>query len=144
MQQQLAAGLGEQIAEFVENDEVETSQIVSEPSLASGARFGFEPIDAIDGGEEAPPRAGTNTPAGDGDCEMRFARFGSTDKDDVALLGNEGAAGEIAHQSFIDRRIFEGEVVNILGERQLRRFLDAVERNVPDGQAGLPPPAKTR
>ncbi len=40
-----------QIAEFVENDEVETSQIVSEASLASGARFGFEAIDEIDGGE---------------------------------------------------------------------------------------------
>jgi hypothetical protein len=30
---------------------------------------------------------------------MGFARAGSADQDDIALLGDEGAAGEIAHQA---------------------------------------------
>lgn len=38
MKQELAAGLGEgQIAEFVENDEVQAGQVISEPPLASVA-----------------------------------------------------------------------------------------------------------
>src|SRR5271166_4746021 len=40
MEQQLPAGLGEgEIAEFVEDDEVEAGEIVSDASLTSGARF---------------------------------------------------------------------------------------------------------
>jgi hypothetical protein len=35
------------------------------------------------------------------------------------LLGDEGAAGEIANEGLIDRRVLEGEVVDVLGERQL-------------------------
>ena len=50
---------------------------------------------------------------------MRLARAGSADQDDVALLGDEAAAGEIAHQSLVDRRVLEGEVVDVLGQRQL-------------------------
>jgi hypothetical protein len=37
----------------------------------------------------------------------------------VELLGNEGAAGEAAHQIRIDRRILERKVVDIPGEGQL-------------------------
>ena len=51
----MPAGLGEgEIAEFVEDDEVEAGEIIGEPSLATGARFGLELVDEIDGGEEAP------------------------------------------------------------------------------------------
>ena len=40
MEQQLPAGLGEgEIAEFVEDDEVEAGEIIGDASLASGARF---------------------------------------------------------------------------------------------------------
>ena len=54
VEQQLAAGLGEgQIAEFVEDDEVEAREIIGDAALASGARLGLEPVDEIDGGEEA-------------------------------------------------------------------------------------------
>src|SRR5271169_1972668 len=50
---------------------------------------------------------------------MRLARAGSADQDDVALLGDELAAGKIALPILVDRRAFEREVVDILGERQL-------------------------
>src|SRR5271157_5563679 len=50
---------------------------------------------------------------------MRLARASSTDEDDVALLGDEAAGGEIAHESLVDRRVLEREVVDVLGQWQL-------------------------
>ena len=50
---------------------------------------------------------------------MRLARAGSADEDDIALLDDEAATGEVAHESLIDRRAFEAEVVDVLGQRQL-------------------------
>ena len=71
----MAAGLGEgQIAEFVEDDDVEAGQIIGDAVLPPGAGFRFKAVDEIDGGEEAPARAGANAAAGDGDREMRLAR----------------------------------------------------------------------
>src|ERR1700678_3534876 len=49
---------------------------------------------------------------------MRLARSGSANQDDVALLRDEAAAGEIAHQALVDRCTCELEAVDILGERQ--------------------------
>ena len=49
---------------------------------------------------------------------MGLAGSGSADQDDVALLGEEAAAGEIANEGLVDRRVFEDEVVGVLGERQ--------------------------
>jgi len=50
---------------------------------------------------------------------MGLAGPGSPDQHDVTLLGDEGAAGEIANEGLVDRRVLEGEVVDFLGERQL-------------------------
>src|SRR5580704_6489420 len=120
MEWQLAAGLGErEIAEFVEDDDVEASEIVGDASLASGSTFGLELIDEIDGGEEAPARSSADATPRDGDGQMRLACAGPADEDDVALLGDESAAGQIAHESLVDRRILEGEVFDVFGQRQL-------------------------
>ena len=51
---------------------------------------------------------------------MRLSRSGSPYKHGVALLGDEAAAGEITNEPLVDRRAFEHEVVEVLGERQLR------------------------
>jgi hypothetical protein len=75
-------------------------------------------IDDIDGGEEAPARSSADATPRDGDGQMGLACAGSADKDDVALLGDEAAAGQIAHESLTDRRVLEGEVVDVLGQRQ--------------------------
>ena len=54
VEQQLPAGLGEgEIAEFVEDDEVEAREIIGKSSLATGAGLGLELVDEIDGGVEA-------------------------------------------------------------------------------------------
>ena len=49
---------------------------------------------------------------------MGLARTGSADQDDVALVGEEPAAGEIMHQRGVDRGAVEGEVAEVLGQRQ--------------------------
>jgi hypothetical protein len=102
----------------VEDDDVEASEIVGDASLAAGSTFGLELIDEIDGGEEAPARSSADATPRDGDGQMRLACAGSADQDDVALLGDEAAAGQIAYESLIDRRVLEGEVVDVLGRRQ--------------------------
>ena len=77
MEQQLPAGLGEgEIAEFVEDDEVEAREIIGEPSLAASARLSLELIDEIDAGEEAPARSGSDAASRDGDGQMRLAGAG--------------------------------------------------------------------
>ena len=93
----MAAGLGErEIAEFIEDDDVEASEIVGDASLSAGSTFGLELIDEIDGGEEPSARSGADAAARDGDSQMRLACAGPADQDDVALLGDEAAAGRIA------------------------------------------------
>ena len=56
VEQELSAGLREgEIAKLVEDDEVEAREIVSEPPLTARSPLGFEPVDEIDGVEEAAP-----------------------------------------------------------------------------------------
>ena len=50
---------------------------------------------------------------------MGLSGAGAADEDDVALMGEEVAAGEVAHQSLVDGGVVEDEVVDVLGERQL-------------------------
>ena len=87
MEQQLPAGLGErQVAEFVEDDEVETCQMIGQAPLPASPAFGLEPVDQINGVEEPAARSTTNAAARDRDRQMRLARAGPADQHDVALL----------------------------------------------------------
>jgi hypothetical protein len=105
MEQELASSLGEgPIAELIKNDEVEAGEIIGEPPLSSGTRLGLEPVDEVDGGEEAATRAGTDARAGDGNREVGFACPGATDEHDIALLNDEAATCQIAHQGLVDRK----------------------------------------
>jgi hypothetical protein len=68
VEQQLAAGLGEgQVAEFVEDDEVEAGEMIGNASLAAGAGFGLEFAREVDDVEEAAAGAATDAGARDGD-----------------------------------------------------------------------------
>ena len=44
---------------------------------------------------------------------------GAADQHDVALVGDEVSASQVAHQRLVDRRAAESEVVHVLGQRQL-------------------------
>lgn len=50
---------------------------------------------------------------------MPFTGPGATDQHDIALVFEEATTGEIAHERLVDRRIFKGELVDLLGQRQL-------------------------
>ena len=77
VEQQLPAGLREgEIAEFVEDHEVEAREIIGKPSLAACTTLGLELIDEIDGGEEAPARSSADATPRDGDGQMRLACAG--------------------------------------------------------------------
>src|SRR5579859_670277 len=110
VEQKLSASLSErQIAELIEDDEVEAGEIIGEPSLAARSSFGLEPIDQINGVEEPAARSGADTGARDRHRQMRLAGAGPADQDDVALLRDEVTASEIAHQTLVDRRAIELE-----------------------------------
>ena len=88
MEQQLAAGLSEgQIAEFIEDDEVEAREVIGEPSLAAGAGFGLELVDEIDGGEEAPARSSADAASRDRDGQVCLARPGRSAEAVLARAG---------------------------------------------------------
>ena len=77
MEEELAAGLGEgQIAEFIEDDEVHAGKVIGEPTLASVAGLGFEPIDEIDDIVEPAASAGADAASRNGDGEMSLAGSG--------------------------------------------------------------------
>jgi hypothetical protein len=48
-----------------------------------------------------------------------LAGAGAADQDGITLLGQERTAGEITHQSLIDRGAVKLEVAEVLGEREL-------------------------
>jgi hypothetical protein len=68
-----------------------------------------------------PNAAGAAADAGarDGNRGVRLARAGSADQNDVALLLEEPAAGEVAYQRLVHFGGIEVEVVDVLGQRQL-------------------------
>ena len=108
-----------QIAEFVENDEVHSSELVGDATLPSVTGLDLEPVDEIDHVVEPAPGAGADAASGDGNGQMGLASAGTADQHGVALLGDEATAGEVVHERLIDRRALEQEVVEVLGERQL-------------------------
>src|SRR4029077_5243065 len=118
MEEQLAAGLGErEIAEFVEDDEVEPGQVIGEAALPAGTGFTFQPINEVDDGVKAAPRAATDARAGDRYCKVAFAGAGPPDQHGVALLGNEVAGLQLADQGLVDWGSGEVEVVDIVCQR---------------------------
>src|SRR6516164_9180284 len=120
MKEQLTAGLGErQIPEFVEHDEVEAGQIISQTALPTTAGLALQSVDEIDNGIKAAPWTAADAGSRDGYRKMRLASTGASDQHGVALLGEKATARLIAHPRLIDRRAGEVEVVDVLGQRQL-------------------------
>ena len=75
-----------------------------EPALASIAGLDLEPVDQIDDVVEPAAGAAADAASSNRDGQMGLAGTGSADQHGVALLGKEGAAGEIAHERLVDRR----------------------------------------
>jgi hypothetical protein len=80
MEQELAAGLGEgQIAELVEDDEVEAGEMIGDAALAAGAGLGLELVDEINNVEEATAGAAADAGPCDGAGCVAFSGAGSAD-----------------------------------------------------------------
>ena len=94
-------------------------ELIGETTLPSVAALGLEPIDEIDHVVEPAAGAGADAASGNGDGKMGFAGTGTADQHDVALLGDEATTSEVIHERLVDRRAFELEVIEVLGERQL-------------------------
>ena len=120
VEQQLAAGLGEgQIAELVQDQEVEAGDQVGGPALALGAGFGIELVHQVDHVEEPAPAPCPDTGPGDADGKMGFAGACAADQDEVALMVEEVAVGQVADQGLVNLGGLEVELLQFLGERQL-------------------------
>jgi hypothetical protein len=90
MEQELSACLGEwQVAQFVEDQEIETGDQVGGPALPVGARLGIQLVDQIDDVEEPSPGSVADTGPDDADRQMGFAGAGAADQDQVALMIQE-------------------------------------------------------
>jgi hypothetical protein len=77
MEEQLAAGLGErEIAEFIEDDEVETGQVIGQAALPARTGFALQPIDEVDDGIKAATRAAADAGSRNGDGKVAFAGAG--------------------------------------------------------------------
>ena len=120
MEEELAARLREgQIAELVEDDEVKPREVVGEAALAAGPGLALEPVHEVDDVVEPGPGAAADAAPGDGDGEMRLAGSRAADEDGIALIGQEGAGRQLAHQRLVDGCAGELEVSQLPGQRQL-------------------------
>ena len=73
----------------------------------------------VDDVEEAGLAAGSDAASGDGYGDVALARAGAADEDDVALVVEERTTGKVVHELLVDRRALEGNVGELLGQRQL-------------------------
>ena len=120
VEQELAAGLGEwEIAQFIEDQEVEAGDEVGGSTLPFGPGFGIEFVHQIDHVEEPAPAPGPDAGACNADGKVGLAGSGATDQDEVALVIKEVAGGQVADQGLIDLGGLEVELLQFLGERQL-------------------------
>ena len=109
-----------EVRQLAKSDET-TRRLMTVPGVGapSVAGLDLEAVDEIDHIVEAATGTGSNAASGNGDGKMGLAGANSTDQDDVALLSDEAAAGEIVDERLVDRCSVELEVRNVLGQRQL-------------------------
>jgi hypothetical protein len=123
MEQQRAAGLAErQVAQLVEDDQIHSQQAVCDAPGAPLGLLALQRIDQVDRRVEAhsatvPGDAGHAQRRG----QVRLARAGPADEDDVLRLVDELHLGQPHDQLVIDGRDVELEAREIAVHRELRR-----------------------
>ena len=106
VEQKLTAGLCKgQISELVQDDKVHPGQMLGKPPLPSVAGLDLEAVDEVDHIVEAATGTRSDAASRYSDGQMCFAGAGAADQHDVALLGDEAAAGEIVDERLVDRRV---------------------------------------
>ena len=116
----MSDGLGKrQIAQFIEDQEVEAGDEIGGSSLAFCAGLGIQFVHQVDHIEEPTPAALPDAGSSDADGKMGFAGACASDQDKVALVIQEVARGQVADQRLVDLRRLEVELFQFLGQRQL-------------------------
>jgi len=124
MEEQCAAGGAErQVAELVEDDEVRIGEPTCDLSGLSLKLLLFEGVDELDGGEEPNALAvmldGLNA---DRRGEMRLARAGASDQDDVVSVLQELAFMELTNERLVDLAAGEVEAGEVAGSSGSERL----------------------
>ena len=120
MEQELATSLCEgQIAEFIQDQEVEAGDEIGRASLPFSARLGVQFVHQIDDVKEPASPSFSDTGTGNADGEVGFASASSADQNQITLMVEEVAGGQIADQRLVDFRRFEVELVDLFGQGQL-------------------------
>ena len=116
----MSADLGKrQIAQFIEDQEVEAGDEIGGSSLAFCAGLGIQFVHQVDHIEEPTPAALPDAGSSDADGKMGFAGACAADQDEVALMVEEVAVGQVADQGLVNLGGLEVELLQFLGERQL-------------------------
>src|SRR5689334_11298219 len=119
VEQQLATRLCKrQVAELVEDHEIDPHQPVGDAALTVELSLGFELVGEVDGVEKACLLTGSDDIPRNGYGDVRLPRAGSTDEDNIALIVEENPGRELSNQLAVDRRALEGEIGQFLGKRQ--------------------------
>ncbi len=120
MEEQLTAGLGEgQLAQLIEDDEVQPGHVVGETTLLAAAGLCLEAVHEVDDVVEAAAGAVANEGAGNGDGEMGLSGARAADQDHIALIYHEAARCQLSDEAFVHRDGGEVELADVLGEGQL-------------------------
>ena len=97
MEEQLPARLCKwEVAEFVENGEVLTGQVIGNSALPAVAALGLEPIDQIDDVEEPAACAAADATASDRDGKIADARTGKNGRHALVGLPRQSVFGRLA------------------------------------------------
>src|SRR5690242_13613290 len=109
-EQRSAGGAERQVAELVGNDEVGMSEPASDLPRLSLQLLLFEGVDELDRREEANSLAMMlDSLDADSRSEVRLARAGAADEDDVVRVLQELATMELADKRLVDLAIGEVE-----------------------------------
>jgi len=112
--------LGEwQVAELIEDDEVEPHEMLGQAARPPCTDLGLKPVHEVHDIEESAASAVADDGSLDRHGDVGLAGPGAADQHDIALLAEEFPAGQIAHQRLVDRRIIEGELLDLPGIGQL-------------------------
>ena len=129
MEQQPPARAGErQVAQFVEDHDVEPAELGGHGAGLADTGLFLEAGDEVDGVEVAPAGASTDDAGGDCGGQMGLAGPRTADEHDIAPTGQEGASVERTHRALVDRGALEHEGIEILDHRQLGRSHAVADR----------------
>jgi len=122
MEQQGAAVLRErQVTELIEDDGIQIQQAPREPPGAPFALLGIELIDQVHDAVEAHALALLDCSPAERGGQVRLAGARAADQHDVARAGEVFAGVELADLHLVDRRLLEGEAIQVARHREARQ-----------------------